>query len=194
MWKVVLFTTMWRFVFLRGEYWLLFTREVHNSSVVGHFGVHKTLTNLQQYFYWLAMQVDVQRLVRVVYRVASLNLQRGNWVCIHLVPSKLQESMSMDFVWGLPKCSHNCIFVIDDRFGKIFVLSPYETSTTRKDVEKLFLHVWVYFGLLTSIVLDTNTWFFDHFWKTLSFMMDTKLKRSATFHLEITDDLECIII
>lgn len=84
--------------------------------------------------------------------------------------------------------------MIDDRFGKIFVLSPYETSTRRKDVEKLFLHVWVYFGLLTSIVLDTNTWFFDHFWKTLSFMMDTKLKRSATFHLEITDDLECIII
>jgi hypothetical protein len=34
-------------------------RETHTSKVVGHFGVGKTIVNLQWYLYWPIMQQDV---------------------------------------------------------------------------------------------------------------------------------------
>jgi hypothetical protein len=35
--------------------------EVYTSNVVGHFGVGKTISNLQRYVYWPVMQEVVER-------------------------------------------------------------------------------------------------------------------------------------
>ena len=43
---------------------LTWLREAHTSRVAGHFGVTKTLLNLQRYVFWPKMQVDVSRYVR----------------------------------------------------------------------------------------------------------------------------------
>ena len=41
-------------------------------------------------------------------------------------PSHLWESVSMDFVWGLPKSrkGHDYLYVIVDRFSKMCILIP----------------------------------------------------------------------
>jgi hypothetical protein len=39
-------------------------REAHTSRVVGHFGVTKTVVNLQWYVYWPKMQEQVEKFVR----------------------------------------------------------------------------------------------------------------------------------
>jgi hypothetical protein len=39
-------------------------RKAHSSLIVGHFGVGKTMANLQRYFYWPKMNESVSRYVR----------------------------------------------------------------------------------------------------------------------------------
>ena len=76
------------------------------------------------------------------------------------VPSHPGESVSMDFVGGLPKSrkGHDYLYVVVDRFSKMCILIPCNKQITVERIEKLFFeHVWVHFGLPTSIVSDRDT-------------------------------------
>lgn len=101
------------------------------------------------------------------------------------VPSHPWESVSMDFVGGLPKSrkGHDYLYVVVDRFNKMCILIPCSKEITTEQVAKLFFeHVWVHFGLPTSIISDRDTRFVGKFWSSLWEMMDTKLKKSTFFH------------
>ena len=79
-----------------------------------------------------------------------------------LVPSRPWESVSMDFVGGLPmsRKKHDYIFVVVDRFSKMCILMPCKKTIT---AELYFQHVWVHFGLPTSIVSDMDSNFIGNF-------------------------------
>jgi hypothetical protein len=101
------------------------------------------------------------------------------------VPSHPWESISMDFVGGLPmtKGGHEYLYFVVDRFSKMCILMPCKKHITTEHTANLFFqHVWVHFGLPTYIVLDRDTRLLGDFWNSLWRMMDTKLKRSTTFH------------
>lgn len=86
------------------------------------------------------------------------------------VPSRPWESVSMDFVGGLPKSrkGHDYLYVIVDRFSKICILIPYNTQITTEQTANLFFqHVWVHFGLPISIVSDQDSRFVGKFWSSL---------------------------
>ena len=77
-----------------------------------------------------------------------------------LVPSRPWESVSMDFVGGLPKSrkGHDYLYVIVDMFNKMCILTPCNKQITAKQTTNLFFqHVWVHFGLPTSIVSDQDS-------------------------------------
>ena len=50
------------------------------------------------------------------------------------VPSRPWESVSMDFVGGLPlsRKQHDYLYVVVDRFGKMCILMPCKKSITAK--------------------------------------------------------------
>jgi hypothetical protein len=77
-------------------------REAHSSLIAGHFGVGKTVANLQRYFYWPKMNESVSRYVRGCSLCATSkpsNQKLGLYTPL-LVPSRPWESISMDFVGG----------------------------------------------------------------------------------------------
>jgi hypothetical protein len=79
-------------------------REAHSSLIVGHFGVGKTMANLQRYRYWPKMNESVSRYVRGCSLCATSkpsNQKLGLYTPLP-VPSRPWESISMDFVGGLP--------------------------------------------------------------------------------------------
>jgi hypothetical protein len=79
-------------------------REVHSSLIAGHFGVGKIVANLQRYCYWPKMNESVSRYVRgCSLRATSKpsNQKLGLYTPLP-VPSLPWESISMDFVGGLP--------------------------------------------------------------------------------------------
>ena len=100
------------------------------------------------------------------------------------VPSHPWESISMDFVGGLPmtKGGHDYLYVVVDRFSKMCILMPCKKNiTTEQTVNLFFQHVWFHFGLPTSIVSDRDTRFLGDFWTSSWRTMDTKLKRTLIF-------------
>jgi len=91
----------------------------------------------------------------------------------------------MDFIGGFPlsRKSHDYLYVVIDRFSKMCILMPCKKKiTVEQTASHYFQHVWVHFGLPTSIVSNWDSRFLKEFWTSLLNMMDTKLKRSTTFH------------
>ena len=112
---------------LEGER-LQLIREAHTSKIAGHFGVGKIVANLQRYVYWLKLQDQVAKYIRgctLCYVSKPSNRKLGLYQPLP-VPKRPWESISMDFVGGLPttKRGHDYLYVIMDRFSKMCVLYP----------------------------------------------------------------------
>eukprot|EP01018_Ginkgo_biloba_P004262 Gb_29472 [translate_table: standard] len=111
-----------------GDYQISLLREAHTSKVTGHFGVGKTLANLQRYVYWPCMQIDVARFIKgcVIYSMSKLANRKLSLYTPLPVPSRLWESISMDFLRGLPKTrqGNDYLLVVVDCFSKMMVLIP----------------------------------------------------------------------
>ena len=136
--------------------------------MAGHFGMKKTIAHLQWYFYWPKIQTDVERNVRAC-SLCSIskpsNQKLGKYQPLP-VPERPWESISMDFLGGLPTTQrgHDYILVVVDRSSKMTILIACTKTVTTPQVTKLFFqHVWTYFGLPYSIVSDKDGHFLSHF-------------------------------
>jgi hypothetical protein len=156
-------------------------REAYTSLVFGHFGVERIVVHLQR-LCLPRMKVIVTMNVKgcVLCICNPTNRKLGLYTPLP-VPSHPWESISMDFVGGFPmsKRGHDYLYVVVDRFSKMCVLMPCKKKIIAEKTAHLFFqHVWVHFGLPTSIISDRDTRFLGEFWTSLWRMMDTKLKRS----------------
>ena len=98
-------------------------REVHTSLIVGHFGVGKTVVNLQRYCYGPHMIDSVSRFIRGFCLCAiskPSNRKLGLYTPL-LVPSHPWESISMDFVGGLAmsRKGHDYLYFVVNRLRKM---------------------------------------------------------------------------
>ena len=65
------------------------------------------------------------------------------------------------------------------------ILMPCKNRVTVEQTTQMFFqNVWVHFGLPKSIISDRDSRFVGIFWLSLCALMDTKLKKSTTFHLQ----------
>ena len=176
---------------------LQWIREAHTSRVAGHFGINKTLLNLRRYVFWPRMTADVTKFVggcKLCCISKPSNRKRGLYLPLP-VPGRPWESISMDFLGGLPmtKTKHDYLFVVVDRFSKMVVLIPCSKTVTGAGAAKLFFeNVWKHFGLPTSIISDRDSQFLGHFWDSLWGMMDTRLKKSTAFHPQTDGQTEVV--
>jgi hypothetical protein len=172
-------------------------REAHSSLIAGHFGVGKTVANLQRYCYWPKMNESVLRYVRGCSLCATSkpsNRKLGLYTPLP-VPSRPWESISMDFVGGLPmsRRGHDYLYVVVDHFSKMCILMPCTKQVTAEQMEHLFFqNVWVHFGLPKSIIYDRDSRFVGSFWSSLWALMDTKLKKSIAFHPQTDGQTEVV--
>ena len=155
-------------------------REAHTSLIAGHFGVGKIVAQLQRYCYWPRMTESVSKYIKgcVMCSTSKPSNRKLGLYTLVLVPSRPWESISMDFVGGLPmsRKGHDYLYVVVDRFNKMCILMPcVKQVTTKKTTHMFFQNVWVHFGLPTSIISDRDSRFLGDFWSTLWGLMDTKL-------------------
>ena len=97
------------------------------------------------------------------------------------VPYSPWESISMDFIVGLPE-SDGCtqIWVIVDRFSKMAHFIPLPTKVTAPELARIFLReIWKLHGLPASIVSDRDSKFTGHFWTELLKLLEIKRKMSV---------------
>jgi hypothetical protein len=120
------------------------------------------VTNLQRYYYWPKMNESVSRYVRgcslcATHKPSNENLGLYNPL---LAPSCPWESISMDFVGGLPmsKKNHDYLYVVVDCFRKMCILMPCKKKVTTEQMTQMFFkHVWVHFGLPKSIISNQDS-------------------------------------
>ena len=105
-------------------------REFHNSKVAGHFGVGKTMVNLQGYIYCPRMQEDVAWFIRGCITCCTNKPNNRKQGLYHHVPIRPWKNISLDCVGGIPtiRNGHEYLFIVVDRFNKVCILMPCKKS------------------------------------------------------------------
>jgi len=116
--------------------------EAHYGVVVGHFGVEKMVAVLQKYFYWPNLRQDVGKSIRscTAYAIAKLTIKKQGLYTPLPTPSRPWESISMDYMSGLPSTKHgnDCDFVVIDRFSKMAIMAACKKNIIAEPTAKLF--------------------------------------------------------
>ena len=136
-------------------------QEKHNGGMAGHFGVDKTLGQLSHFYFWPNMKEDVQRYVnkcRICQHAKGRSQNAGLY--IHLpIPNRPWDSVSMDFVLGLPRTQqgNDSILVVVDRFTNMPHFIPcYKTSDATHVANLFFNEIIRLHGFPKSIIYDRD--------------------------------------
>jgi len=118
------------------------TWEAHYSWAVGHFGVEKTVAVLQKYFYWSNLRKDVRKYIIscTTCAIAKPTIKKQGLYTMLPTVSRPWESISMDYMSGLPSTKHgsNYVFVVIDRFSKMAIMAACKKNITVEATTKLF--------------------------------------------------------
>ncbi|MCO5611684.1 hypothetical protein L7F22_065942 [Adiantum nelumboides] len=101
------------------------------------------------------------------------------------IPDSPWESISMDFIFGLPKSIHGNtgIRTIVDRFSKQAHFIPVKKIIKTHQMATLFIsQIFKYHGLPTSIASDRDPRMTSNFWKGLFENLGTRLNFSSAYH------------
>jgi len=102
--------------------------------------------------------------------IANLTIKKQGLYTPLLTPNQPWESISMDYMSGLPfaKNDNDCVFVVMVRFSKIAILAAWKKSITIAETAKLFLErVWIHFGIQPTFISDQDGRFLNTFWSSL---------------------------
>ncbi|XP_024009449.1 uncharacterized protein LOC112084532 [Eutrema salsugineum] len=175
----------------------LFVKEAHAGGLMGHFGVAKTLSTVQEHFYWPHMKKGIERACErcVTCKQAKAKKQPYGLYTPLPIPLHPWHDISMDFVVGLPrtKTGKDSIFVVVDRFSKMAHFIPCNKTDDAMNVANLFFRDIVRLHAMPrTIVSDRDTKFLSFFWKTLWSKLGTKLLFSTTCHPQSDGQTEIV--
>ena len=144
----------------------------HNSPLAGHPGYLKTYRSICERFSWKGLKEDMLRHVRECLTCqqnkAEHTLLAGLLQPLP-IPEQKWESMSMDFITGLPQVQgRDCIYVVVDRLTKFTHLFAIPSKFSAAQVAEIFFRdVFRLHGLPKTIVSDRDSRFMGRFWKQL---------------------------
>ena len=171
----------------RGSYRENIIKEKHCGGMLGHFGLDKTLEQVKRFYHWPKLQSDVRKFVDscIICQKAKGHTSNAGLYTPLPIPCKPWDSISMDFVLGLPKtrAGNDNVFVVIDRFSKMAHFIPCRTTHDASHIAVLFFKEVVRLhGLPRSIISDRDSKFLGHFWRTLWKRLGTNLNFSSAYH------------
>ena len=126
-----------------GDLCLRVLRSYHDHPVSGHFGINKTLALIRQEYTWPSIRTFVTDYCRSC-TTCSWNKAKCHkpYGLLHQlpVPSRLWNSISMDFIKHLPVSEgFTAILVVVDRFTKQSIFIPTHDTITSAQLAELIL-------------------------------------------------------
>ncbi|KAG3244080.1 hypothetical protein PI124_g11106 [Phytophthora idaei] len=144
--------------------------EYHDAPTAGHPGREKTYVLLTRDFYW-------NHQYKWVRKYAPLQPLP--------TPSECWQSISMDFVFGLPPDSkrRTGVVVFVDRFSKMVHLAAVPAEVTAVQTARLFVAmVFKHHGMPLDILSDRDLRFTARFWQKVFTLLGTQLSMSTAGH------------
>jgi hypothetical protein len=162
-------------------------KEKHSGGLAGHFGHEKTFAKLNESYFWPGMRADVKIFVErcIICQHSKGRKKNVGFYQPLPIPERSWDAISMDFVLGLPRTQRgvDSIFVVVDKFSKMVQFIPCQKTSDVTHIANLFFKEVIQFhGLTKSIVLDRDTKFIRHFWRTLWKKVGTNLMFSLSYH------------
>ena len=165
----------------------------HDDPTAGHFGQDKTLKLIQRKYYWPKMGNDVKEYVRtcdICQRTKARRTKAAGVMQAPSQPSKMFESITMDFITDLAPCKStvtgkvtDSLLVIVDRYSKDVEYIPYLKTINAPELACLFIAYWFKdHGLPTSIITDRGSVFTSRFWTKVCFYLRITKGLSTAFH------------
>ncbi|KAG3155659.1 hypothetical protein PI126_g9085 [Phytophthora idaei] len=161
--------------------------EYHDSPTAGHPGREKTYVLLTRDFYWNHQYKWVRKYVRacgVCQRVKPAAFPQAPLQSLP-TPSECWQSISMDFVFGLPPDSkrRTGVVVFVDRFSKMVHLAAVPAEVTAVQTARLFVDmVFKHHGMPLDIVSDRDPRFTARFWQEVFTLLGTQSSMSTADH------------
>ena len=139
----------------------------HNSVLGGHSKFLKTYKRMSGELDWKGMKTDVKRYVKQC-EICQRNKYEATKPA-GVLPEKILEEWSMDFLEGLPKARGiNVIMVVVDRLSKYSYFIPLKHPFTTKRVAEVFIdRIISKHGIPKSIISNRDKIFISNFWKEL---------------------------
>ena len=162
--------------------------ESHRSNLSIHPGATKMYQDLKRLFWWSGMKREVAQFVYacLTCQKSKVEHQKPAGLMQPLeIPEWKWDSISMDFVTGLPNTSRGCdaIWVIVDRLTKSAHFIPINISYPVSKLAEIYTNVIVKLhGVPLCIVSDRDPRFTSEFWKSLQEALGSKLRLSSAYH------------
>ena len=162
--------------------------EGHRSGLSIHPGATKMYHDLKKLFWWPGMKREIASFVYscLTCQKSKIEHQKPSGLMQPLaIPEWKWDSISMDFVSGLPRTIKNfeAIWVIVDRLTKSAHFIPIRMDYPLERLAELYIEKIVSLhGIPSSIVSDRDPRFTSKFWEGLQRALGTKLRLSSAYH------------
>ena len=147
----------------------------------------KIVEMVKRSYFWPKLNNDVRNFIEsctIFQQAKGITTNQGIYQPLP-IPSRPWESISMDFVMGLPKTKQgfDSVFVIVDRFNKMAHFLSCKSTYDASHIAYLFFKEVVRIhGLPQKIVSDREVKFQGHFWRTLFKKLGTNLSYGSAYH------------
>ena len=171
--------------------------DFHDSPVGGHAGYLKTYKRVADQFFWTGMKADIKRYVSEC-QVCQINktssLSPAGLLQPLLIPQKIWEDISMDFIEALPRSEgFDTIWVIVDRLSKYGHFVPLKHPFNACGLAHLFVKEIIRLhGIPQSIVSDRGKIFMGLFWQEIHKLQGTQLNFTSANHPESDGQTEVV--
>ncbi len=167
----------------------------HESRLVCHPEIRRTLFAIRQRFWWPTLAADVRQFVLACPTCAQCKpVNRSPDGLLHPlpIPSRPWSHIALDFVSGLPPSKGNTVILtVVDRFSKAVHFIPLPKLPSARETAQLMVdHVFRLHGLPVDVVSDRGPQFASRFWKEFCRQIGASASLSSGFHPQTNGQCE----
>jgi hypothetical protein len=162
--------------------------EVHKKPYSGHPGYQKMITTLRKLFYWPNMKGETAKYLarcQDCQQVKAEHQHPTNLLQPLPVPEWKWETISLDFITGLPKTQkqNDSIMVVIDKLSKSAHFIPVKSTFKAINIAEIFMkEIFRLHGIPKMVISDRDVKFTSTFWKELFAGLNTNLNFSTSYH------------
>lgn len=171
--------------------------EHHNTPFAGHPGFDRLKASITRSFTWSGLHTEVLAFCRDCVQCArnkSGRRRRAGHIYPHDIPEYPWETISMDFITGLPQTlgGHDTIAVFVDKLTKMVHLHPCSNKGLTADqlVDVFMTEIFRHHGVPKKIISDRDPKITAAFWRTVIERLGSRCNISTAFHPETDGQTE----